>query len=400
MSQPLFYRGLIPASKSILNRLLVLQSFAPDLLIEGDSAAEDVVKMKSALASLSRGEPADCGAAGTTLRFLALRASRRPGTHHLSGTLRLFERPQGEIKSVLAQLGSDVEVGPQRMTIRGEGWKIPSDGIRIDRSVSSQFASGLFLSAWDLPKPLRVRFEGDAVSEGYLDMTLALTERFGLVLDRSGSEIVIAAGSKPKAGPVRAEIDVSSAFAVAAVAVAKGQRAEFLHWPAKSLQPDAGFSSLLARMGCQIEEANENGVNVLKVGAPVTRLEPVDCNLTDCPDLFPVLATLCAFAKGKSTLRGAPHLAHKESNRIAKSQELVSKLGRKCVAIDGGLEIHGAHVADKPLASFAYDVDHDHRLAMAAAVAEAFGAEVRVSQPNVVAKSFPEFWDIARGPTA
>ena len=131
------FRGQIPASKSILNRLLIIQSFSPRLVLESDTDADDVVKMRNGLKQVLRGEPADCSAAGTTLRFLALRASRLAGTHHLSGSLRLFERPQTELSRLLTQLGCEAEIRLQRMTVRGQGWVKPEGDIVIDRSVSS-----------------------------------------------------------------------------------------------------------------------------------------------------------------------------------------------------------------------------------------------------------------------
>jgi len=430
------FRGRIPASKSILNRLLILRSFEPGLTIDGDSHSDDVVKMKSALASLlgdgqgrgvggvgvpheSGGEVADCGSAGTTLRFLALRASRIPGTHHLSGSRRLFERPQNELVHLMRQLGCEAELGPQRITIRGEGWKIPEEGLIIDRSVSSQFASGVLLSAWDLPVPLRMRFAGDIVSESYFAMTVELVRRAGLRMTRpSSAELVVEPRSRLVSQTIIAESDLSSAFSVAALAAVAG-RAEFESYPARSLQPDGVFAEMFQRMGCRVEFIEADGV--LVVERPDGNLRPIDWDLRESPDLFPVLSVVCAFAEGRSRLHGAPHLAHKESNRIEKSAELIRIMGRESHAIEGGLEIEGRAPTDRddasresihvsvpvsapvsipvgvPVNAPVYDTDHDHRLAMAAAVARAGGVAIRILHPVVVTKSFPEFFDIAGG---
>lgn len=380
------YRGEIPASKSILNRLLVVQSFAPSLTVSGESDADDVVKMRSGLRSLMRGEPADCGAAGTTLRFLALRASRLSGVHHLSGSLRLFERPQSELTRLLAQLGCESSLGPQRFTVRGEGWREPIGGeIVVDRSVSSQFASALFLNAWDLPFDLRVRFSGDAVSESYLAMTLELLRRAGMKIDPIDGGLVVRAGSRVTTSSLVAEPDASSAFAVAAVAAARGVECEILNWPADSLQPDAVFPMILREMGCDVSAGD-----VLRVSR-TGPLHPTEFNLRDAPDLFPVLAVLCSLADGSSRLYGAPHLAHKESDRIAKTAELLKSLGRRVRVQSDGLEIEGSSSRTFPR-RFTYATDHDHRLAMAAAVAVAAGADVEILDKRVVEKSFPGFW--------
>lgn len=400
------FRGSIPASKSILNRLLIIQSFAPALQLIGDSDADDVVKMRNGLKQVLRGEPADCGAAGTTLRFLALRASRLPGTHHLSGSLRLFERPQTELSRLLAQLDCEAEIRLQRMTVRGQGWLPPEGDVVIDRSVSSQFASALFLNAWELPFDLGVHFTGDRVSESYFTMTLELLQRAGMQIARDasaeaqatngvaaagpvasgafGDRYVIRAGSRVTATSLEAEPDASSAFALAAVGVARGGVVEIENWPRRSLQPDAVFVDLLREMKCKVGLEND----VLRVEG-TANLGPLDFDLRDAPDLFPVLAVLCSLANGRSRLYGAPHLAHKESDRIGKIAELIKALGRKVKTLPDGLEIEGGHGFSP---HFRFSTDHDHRLAMAAAVAQAAGADLEIQEPRVVDKSFPGFW--------
>jgi 3-phosphoshikimate 1-carboxyvinyltransferase len=197
-----------------------------------------------------------------------------------------------------------------------------------------------------------------------------------------------------------AEIDVSSAFAVAALAAVSG-RAEILSWPGRgSLQPDAVFPELLARMGACIEARDAE--KVLVVEMPVEPLRGIDVDLRNSPDLFPVLATLCAFAEGRSVLHGAPHLAHKESSRIESTAQLLASLDRRCEIQSDGMIVHGRRFdpATEAREEISFDPKDDHRLAMAAAVAVAAGARVRVLDPETVAKSFPEFWSVAEGKDA
>lgn len=386
------YRGRIPGSKSLFNRLLILQSFSPAIKILGESQADDVLKMRAALRQLANGEPADCGAAGTTLRFVAFRASRMKGTHHLTGSLRLLERPQNEIARALGQLGCDVSFGPQRITIRSDGWRWPEAGITIEQSISSQFASALILSAWDLPTALRLNLSGLSVSAGYLQMTLDLVRDAGMQWRRVDANVIeIPAGATIQSREFKVESDLSSAFAVAALAAVKG-RAVLVDWPERSLQPDSVFPSVLEKMGVRISIA-KNELTIERAGQP---LKPIEFDLRHCPDLFPVLAVLCALADGRSRLVGAPHLIHKESDRVAKIAELIRLMGRDVNPIAGGLEIDG-RTGSPSATTFAYDPDHDHRLAMAAAVARAASFSVRIERPDVVNKSFPEFWEIARG---
>lgn len=110
--------GHVPASKSILNRALILQSFGPDLKIYGVSDSDDVVKMKAGIKALKDQAIIDCGEGGTVLRFLALRASREKGRHKLTGSARLINRPQEELVKILSQLG---------VTAKFEKIRSPSD---------------------------------------------------------------------------------------------------------------------------------------------------------------------------------------------------------------------------------------------------------------------------------
>ncbi len=390
--RPVNFRGTLPASKSLLNRVLVIQNYSSNLVFRGDSQADDVVRMKQSLKDLSRGLPADCGSAGTTLRFLAFRAARMEGIHVLCGHEKLFQRPQREIVDLLAQLGVRAELGQNQLKISGQGWQLPRQSLVIDRQISSQFASAVLLNAWGLALPLRIEFRGELVSEGYFEMTLALVKRAGMSFNQISDRVVeVARLAKVEPRSFDVEPDLSSAFAVAALAVASGGVAQLESWPDESLQPDVQFVEILRRMGCVVEHSKtEKSLLVKSAGS----LSGVEANLNSSPDLFPVLATLCAFANSPSRLFGAPQLAHKESSRIQKTAELLSLIGAEFdVAADG------MNIRPRPIrkASGKYDCENDHRLAMAAAVAVAGGCMVDILNPQVVSKSFPEFWTIARG---
>lgn len=387
--KPLHFKGRLPGSKSLLNRLLILQSYSHGLRIEGDSKADDVAKMKSALADILHGREADCGAAGTVLRFLAVRASRIPGRHVLCGRARLMERPQQELTRLLSQLGCRAEIEGERMIISGEGWILPGTAITVDRSFSSQFASAVLLNAWDLPGPLSLAWQGSVVSEPYLRMTIRLVQSAGMALTESSRGISIAPRSQVAASVMEAEMDLSSAFSVAAVAVASGGSARFENWPKDSSQSDAVFPGLLERMGCAVSRDGD-----VRIVAPSDRrFLSIDADLKGAPDLFPVLAALCALAEGDSRLFGAPHLSHKESDRIAQIARLLRLANVDNMPLPDGIAIHGS-ANRRSIESAAFDPADDHRIAMAAQVLNAAGARIDITDPSVVNKSFPEFWAI------
>ena len=371
----------------MMNRALLAQSYFPELIIHGESDADDVRLMKGALTALREGQPIDCGSAGTVLRFVAIRASRIPGKHILKGERRLFERPQTELIKILSQLGVNARLGSDTLEIEGSGWRMQGDTLLVPADRSSQFATAVLLNAWDLPFELFVSLGGRKVSEGYWKMSERMAMQLGMKIDFWDGDFRVPRGQKINATEIQIETDMSSAFAIAAVAAVSG-RATLADFPETSLQPDAQFVSILAGMGVPVLRA-AHGLKVDRA----QRLNGVRVNLKNTPDLFPVLAALCALAVGESDLFGAPQLVHKESNRLEAMAQIIERLGRAVERRADGLKILGEDPL-KPEAEVDFDTDQDHRLAFAGAVFKAAGLPIKILNPEVVSKSLPEFWKI------
>ena len=388
MSKKVFsYKGSIPASKSIMNRLLAIQSFEPNLKILGNSQCDDVVLMTKAMQDLIEKNEAYCGSAGTVLRFSAFVASRKKAKLKLTGTKRLFSRPSEEFLNIMQQLGVSCEVFEDHMVIDSNDWQYSEKPILVDRSRSSQFISGLALSSWGLPKDICFHWRGEVASDGYLQMTLKILKELGMELEETENSLTIKAQQKPQVKQMLAESDMSSCFAVAAIASVCGQ-AVFENYPTNSLQPDSAFVDILKQMNVDLK-SEDSKLFVSKTQS----LKAVKYNLNDTPDLFPVLAVLCSFAEGDSELHGAHQLSYKESDRLVKTEELLDLMGKEHSRIDGGLKVKGSSLAQ---GSFEYSTDEDHRLAFAAALAAYMGYDVKLDDVDVVNKSFPEFWDIVQ----
>ncbi len=379
--------GKLPASKSMLNRLLTIQSYFPDLKITGDNECDDVRLMKAGLAALESGRTMQAGSAGTVLRFLALRASRVPGKHQIVGHPRLFERPQDELVKVLRQLGVAADLSSDSLIVEGSGWKMHGDTLLVPSARSSQFASAVLLNAWNLPFELFVSLGGLRVSEGYWKMTLQMAQQLGMKIDFWDGDFRVPKNQQLSVQEFSSEIDMSSAFALAGVAAVSGQ-ATFVDFPENSLQPDSSFATILNRMGVPVGRVGR----ALKVER-AAKLNGIAVNLKSTPDLFPVLAALCALAEGESELTGAPHLVFKESNRLQRLTDFIRQLGREVTVHADGVKIHGSRPAVHS-EKIVFDTDHDHRLAFAAAVFKAAGFNIEILHPEVVNKSFPGFWRI------
>lgn len=376
--------GTVPASKSILNRALVLQSYFPKLEIVGDSLCDDVMLMKQALTDLAVGRPAYCGHAGTVLRFLAFKASRIPGEHRLVAEPRLLERPQEELKKILNQLNVEIEYAKDQLWIRGNGWKPQGDTLSVPVHRSSQFLSGVVLNAWNLDFDLYVSPQGPFVSKSYWDLTCKEVASLGLKMNFWDYDFRIEKNQQIQNTTLIAESDVSSIFALAAIAALCGQ-ARISHFPLTRQQPDIFFLQVFETMGVQFDIKDQ----VLTV-RKTAKLNPISASLRNAPDLFPVLATLCAFADGDSELINTPHLAYKESDRLGKTIELLEKAGVRIEKKEDGVKIFGR--TNLETCEFDYDPSQDHRLAMAAALLMKKGFKINLKTPYVVNKSFPEFW--------
>lgn len=387
---PFNFEGKIPVSKSLFIRQAVCRSHGRDFLNSQSAACRDINHVLEGVSALKEGKDIDCGDGAAVFRFLSLRASREEGSFFLAGSQSLMSRPQEELRNIFSQLGVDSELNEKGIRIQSKGWR-NSGIVTVNRSISSQFASAILLNAWNLSFPLRISWSGPTVSDGYWDMSVAIVESMGMQLKHGSGYVGIPAHQVP-AEINLFEPDMSSAFAVAALAAAGGQ-CRILDFPNESLQPDSAFINVLRAMGATVVQEN----NFLEIRGPKTLL-PVDVNLKDSPDMFPVLALLCAFAKGKSRLMGAPQLVYKESNRLEKTFELLQKVGREFEPLLDGAVIlgHPFNPQTDNRFSIPYDPENDHRLVMAACVARQFGFNIRIDNINVVDKSFPEFKEIAR----
>lgn len=357
-----------------------------DLL--GESTCSDVVHMKAGIEEISDRSHIDCGEGGTTFRFLALRASRHVGVHLLEGSKRLLERPQKEIIEVLSQLGVQAQFKKTGLYVISHGWKKPRGPVRVNCSESSQYASALALNAWLLDFDLEFELLGEKVSESYFLLTIQLLRDLGMRIKNSGNKYHIPAGQRLTHLTWVIEPDLSSAFTVAVAGALLGG-VELERFPVKSDQPDFIFLEIFKKMHVEYV-LDEKGLKINKARF----LKPLEWNLSQSPDLFPVLAVLCAHAPGTSRLFGAPHLVKKESNRIAKVADLFNLFGISYEMLEDGMIVHGNAQPPQDKSVKIFDPDQDHRMVMAGTLLKMLGYPIQVKNPEAVNKSFPEFWDV------
>lgn len=413
--------GRGPSSKSLLNRAWIVKSYYPHFKIIGSSLCDDVQIIKKAVFSLGKNEPVFCRESATAFRFMALRASRKKGTHVLSGDKKLFSRPHQPLIRILSQLGVKSHFErDQQFIINSNGWRPLGDAVTLSSEFSSQFASALFLNSFGLEKDLFIYIENLNISLSYLEMTLSFLKNLGFQIKGHFPEFQIPKQQKIKAKSYNVEPDMSCLFALSCFASLYGE-AIFSPWCEDSLQPDHIFPTILEKMEVNIEKKN----NTLKVSSPKFQNKPIPpCshlkgilfNLNNNPDLFPSLAVLCSLSQGRSLLYGAPHLKYKESDRIKMTTQLIQKTGRKTQIKDDQLYIQEqlrtgterkpsekenekSSFVKKELvekSKIIFDPQSDHRMAMAGALLAYAGFNIKIKNPACVNKSFPEFWNIIK----
>jgi 3-phosphoshikimate 1-carboxyvinyltransferase len=400
----------LPGSKSMTARALVLAALAGEpSVIERPLRARDTDLMAAGLRALGvvvdtaaderwsvepgplRG-PArvDVGLAGTIMRFLPPAAALAEGTVEFDGDPHARNRPLRPIVEALRSLGVAIDASPTGglpLTVRGAGL-VEGGGAVIDASGSSQFVSGLLLSAPRFTKGLVLRHEGPPVpSAPHLRMTTHMLRAAGAVVDESVPDVWAV-----EPGPLHGrtwviEPDLSGAAPFFAAAVVTGGEVTLAGWPAESWQPIGRLSELLTALGAEVDQ-DATGLIVRGTGT----LHGISADLSEVSELTPVIAALAALADGPSELRGVEHIRGHETDRIAALATELSKAGAEITEFPDGLRI-----TPRPLRPTSFETYADHRMAHAAAVIGLAVPGITLTDVACTSKTLPEFPELWAG---
>jgi len=407
-------RVRVPPSKSITHRYLNLALLARrPLIVERPLLAEDTRLFLAALARCGwtveeRPEeigleppggagphpPTEifCGNAGTMLRFLIAALAALPGRWLLDGVARLRERPVGPLVEAMGRLGAEVRYlgSPGRVPLEIAGATLGGGVTGLDAGESSQFLSALLMAGLAAPRPLTVEVTA-LTSAPYVEVTLAAARRCGgriETLPAAGGKLRyrVIPGLLPPAR-LRVEGDASAACYPAAAAALTGGSVLLEGLTADSPQGDRRFLELLARMGAEVDWS---GDEVTVRGGP---LQAIEADLSAMPDQVPTLAALAPFARGTTRIRNVAHLRLKESDRLSAMATELRRLGAEVEEGTDRLDITGTWwQAPPPHDRVAVDTHGDHRIAMSLALVGLRRPGVVIESPQVVAKSYPAFW--------
>lgn len=385
----IYGRVNLPASKSISNRVLIINSLAnSDLPIENLADCDDTKSMLSVLNS--DGNCFDIGHAGTAMRFLTAFLSRIIGKWVLTGSERMKQRPIQVLVDALNELGARIEYMEQTgfPPLRIYGSRLRGGEIKIPASVSSQYISALMMIAPYMEKGLTIHLIGKVVSGTYLDMTARIMKAFGAEVTNTGTSIRI--GVKPYE-PVsyRVESDWSAAsYFYEILAIADKGEIRMNNLYQDSLQGDAGQIAVWKKLG--IVTCFEENEVILTKGRP--EVSELCYDFVGMPDLVQSFAVACCMMNIPFDFYGVETLRIKETDRIKALTEELAKLGYILETEgDNRLFWKGKKVpAQQHPEILTY---HDHRMAMAFAPAMLKHPGMVIVDKEVVTKSFPRFWE-------
>jgi 3-phosphoshikimate 1-carboxyvinyltransferase len=397
----------LPGSKSLTNRALIIAALAEgESVLRGVLDSEDTRHMVAALERLGFAtrwdrraatiEVGGCGGsiptpgaelfggnAGTTVRFLTSLVALGNGRFRVDGDARMRERPIQDLLDALAALGvaaaSERGNGCPPVIVDAAG--IPGGEARVAGGISSQFTSSILLVAPCAARGVRLTIVGALVGAPFVDMTLALMCRAGVVAERQGDVISVAPGQRYRSGESLIEPDATAAsYFLAAAALVGGEvRVEGLG--AGSLQGDVAFVDVLAQMGAEVRRESDR---VVVVGR---ELRGIDRDFRDISDTFLTAAALAPFAASPTRIRGIGHTRRQETDRVAAVARELSRLGARVRESEDELVIEPSAVHGGEVET--YD---DHRMAMSFALIGLRVPGVRIRNPRCVDKTFPEFF--------
>jgi len=415
---------VLPGSKSISNRALLLAALSTGkTTLKNLLDADDTQVMRNALRKLGisvtdqpnqvcviegcgghfpvRDADLFMGNAGTAIRPLTAALAMQGGNYRLSGVARMHERPIRDLVDGLRQVGTEIAYEQQEgyppIQISAATIQI-RDVVKIRGDVSSQFLTALLMA---LPlvarEPIRIEVIGDLISRPYIDITLKLMARFGVIVTCPDAQTFLIpvktsehVYSSP--GELLVEGDASSASYFLALGAIGAGPVKVLGVGSNSIQGDVAFADALVNMGTKITATDES-IEVAGVSNASGKLKGITLDCTEIPDAAMTLAVAALFAEGQTRLNNIASWRVKETDRIAAMATELRKLG---AIVEEGADYITVEAPAKPTdwksPAAGIDTYDDHRMAMCFSLA-AFGPNtLKINDPDCVAKTFPTYF--------
>lgn len=388
---------MLPASKSISNRALIIQALTKGgMMPENLSDCDDTEVIIRGLGRQS--EIIDIKAAGTAMRFMTAYLSATEGEYTITGTERMKHRPIGILVDALRYLGAEIEyVGEESYPpLRIRGRQLEGGTLLIAGDVSSQYISALLMIAPILTKGLELKLMGNIISRPYIDLTLHLMHEFGVAAEWSDFDTIRV---KPQPYQQRAytiESDWSAAsywYEILALTDDTQSKVALQGLKDGSRQGDSTVRYIFSLLGIKtsFKEKDVNGMPEALLTRHSRMLNRMDYDFTNQPDLAQTLIAVCPVLGIPFHFTGLGTLKIKETDRIEAMKREMEKLGY-ILHEEEGTALSWTGERCEPMTQPTIDTYEDHRMAMSFAPLAIKLGEIRINNPEVVSKSYPHYW--------
>ena len=392
----------LPASKSISNRALIIHalsggSILPDNLSNCDDTEVIVTALKDNPYEIN------IKAAGTAMRFMTAYLAVRDGEEHiLTGTERMKHRPIGILVDALRFLGADIEyVGEKGFPpLRIRGKRLEGGLLEVPGHISSQYISALLMIGPVLDNGLTLRLIGDIISRPYIDLTLWTMREYGADAEWSDFETIEVHPKPYQERPYYIENDWSGAsywYEMMALSKDKESTVRLEGLMDGSKQGDSSLRYIFSLLGVKtLFKTKQQGVpttiTLRQSGRCVPRLE---YDFVNAPDLTQTFVVTCALLNVPFHFRGLSTLKIKETDRIEALKKEMRKLGYVIKDVNDSELIWDGERCEPDLQK-GIDTYEDHRMALAFAPCACSIGNILINHPQVVSKSYPNYWEDLR----
>lgn len=388
----------IPSSKSISNRLLVIQHLSQSKAkINNLSLAQDTLLMKELLSQIenSKNQTLNCHNAGTVLRFLLSLLAIKEGKWIIDGDERMKERPIEPLVNALKALGAQINYSGVEycfpLKVQGKALK-SNNPIKINSNLSSQFVSSLLLVSPYIEGGLKLEIE-NPVSLPYIQMTIAMMREFGAKIEEKQNRIKVEQGEYILKDTT-VEGDWSSAcFAYEKICIYPRCKILIRNLNPNSLQADKTAMDYFSLLGVESQFINNN-LHLSYNPENISNQDTIIFNIKHCPDIFPSLA-IAGFVCNKTIIfEEIDTLKHKESNRLNAVLEGLHALGADAEIVQNNRFVIKAtnKSFENPKEKTIIKTFNDHRISMAFGMLQVKYDNIIVDDKECVNKSFPNFW--------
>jgi 3-phosphoshikimate 1-carboxyvinyltransferase len=382
----------ISGSKSISNRLLILESLFKNIKIGNLSNSQDTQLLKKALSEDT--EIVDIHHAGTAMRFLTSYYSIMEGkTTILTGSKRMKERPIKNLVTALQNLGVEIEYlenegfPPLKIT----GRKITQTTVDVPSNISSQFITSLLLIAGKLENGLEINLVGEVTSRSYIEMTLDILTKFGIKNSFTGNTIKVEPFTHNHSSIIDYEVesDWSSASYFYSFAALGRETIHLKSFYKESTQGDSAIAKIYEDFFGIKTIFTEEEHKLSLIPQPNFQFpEKIVLDMNNCPDIAQTLCVTAAALKIPFEISGLGTLRVKETDRLQALYNELEKLGTETEITDLTIQSVSFNEPEKNISIKTYQ---DHRMAMSFAPF-CLIKELNIEDEDVVEKSYPDFW--------